>query len=61
MAFKKDAKSLIDVIEHLSSGVSVDYSTPAEQQPAEQQSGNPDSEQAVSAKPPPDSEPPPDT
>jgi hypothetical protein len=63
MTFKKDDKSLIDIIEHLSSGVSVirDNPAPAEQQSAEQQSGDADSEQAVSADPPPDSEPPADT
>jgi hypothetical protein len=63
MTFKRDDKSLIDVIEHLSSGVSVIRGNPgpAEQQSAEQQPAEPNSDQAISAEPPADSEPPADT
>jgi hypothetical protein len=60
---RKDEKSLIDVIEHLSSGVSVirGNPAPAEQPSAEQQPAESNSDEAISAKPPADPDPPADT
>jgi hypothetical protein len=63
LKLKRDEKSLIDVIEHLSSGVSVirGNPAPAEQPSAEQQPAEPNSDQANSAQPAADPDPPADT